>query len=360
VARKPQQRKHRSAGAHPLGGRGAPGTLRGHAWDYLEALRVQQRTEAAVGGQAKALTVFFRWCDERGLSKPEEVTRPILERYQRHLFYVRKRDGKPLSASTQYGHLVTVRLLFRWLSRQGFLLANPASEIVLPKLPQRLPRAVLTLEEVEAVLAQPHVATADGLRDRAMLELLYSTGLRRAELSRLLLFDVDATRGTVFVREGKGRKDRVVPIGERALAWVLKYIDEARPKLAGLRDEGVLFLGDAGEGLHVDYLSQRVRQYLEAAGLKKPGACHLFRHSMATAMLEGGADIRFVQEMLGHVSLETTQLYTRVTVEKLKAVHAATHPAARLLRSGGVQKVDVTEAELLEALEDEVLEEGGE
>lgn len=360
MARRPRQRKLRRPDGNPLGTPGAPGTLRGQGWEYLEALRVQQRTPAAVAGQAKSLSLFFRWCEERGLNRPEEVTRPILERYQRHLFYVRKRDGKPLSASTQYGHLSTMKLFFRWLSRQGFLLANPASEIVLPKLPQRLPRAVLDAAEAEAVLARPDVSLPEGLRDRAMLELLYSTGLRRAELSRLSLFDVDATRGTVFVREGKGRRDRVVPAGERALAWVLKYLDEARPKLASTRDEGVLFLGDAGEGLHVDYLSQRVRQYVAAAGLEKPGACHLFRHSMATAMLEGGADVRFVQEMLGHVSLETTQLYTRVTVEKLKAVHAATHPASRLLRSsaGAAKSAAVSADDLLDALENEVLEEG--
>ena len=221
----PRQRKlHRPAG-NPLGEKGAPGTLRGQAWEYLEDLRVHQRTPAAVAGQAKSLSLFFRWCEDRALLLPTDVTRPILERYQRHLFYTRKRDGKPLSASTQYGHLATVRLFFRWLSRQGFLLANPASEIVLPRLPQRLPRAVLNAEEAEAVLARPDVGTPGGLRDRAMLEVLYSTGLRRAELAGLLLFDVDATRGTVFVREGKGKKDRVVPIGERALAWCLKYVE---------------------------------------------------------------------------------------------------------------------------------------
>ena len=358
MARRPRQHKLRRPEGNPLGSPGTPGTLRGHAWDYLEALRVLQRTAAAVGGQAKSLTNFFRWGEERALTRPEDVTRPILERYQRHLFYVRKRDGKPLSASTQYGHLATVRLFFRWLSRGGFLLANPASEIELPRLPQRLPRAVLNTEEVEAVLARPDIALPEGLRDRAMLEILYSTGLRRAELSRLSLFDVDATRGTVFVREGKGRKDRVVPAGERALAWTLKYIDEARPKLAGARDEGVLFLGDAGEGLHVDYLTQRVRQYVVAAGLQKPGACHLFRHSMATAMQEGGADVRFVQEMLGHASLETTQLYTRVTVEKLKAVHAATHPGARLLRSTKPESNVVLDADaLMRQLDDEARDE---
>lgn len=359
MGRPRQHKQHREEG-HPLGARGAcaPGSLRGHGWDYLEALRVQHRTPAAVVGQAKSLSLFFRWCEERSLARPEEVTRPILERYQRHLFYVRKRDGKPLAATTQHGHLIVVRNFFRWLTRGGFLLANPASDIVLPKLPQRLPRAVLSLEEVEAVLAQPVVSMPEGLRDRAILEVLYSTGVRRAEVTRLTVFDVDATRGTVFVREGKGKKDRVVPIGERAQAWVVKYVEEARPKLLR-KDEGILFLGDAGEELHVDYLSQRVRAYIEAAGLEKPGACHLFRHSMATGMLEGGADVRFVQEMLGHASLKTTQLYTRVTVEKLKAVHSATHPAARLLRSGpatgeGEEKPEVEAAELLDELADEV------
>ena len=265
---------------------------------------------------------------------------------------MRKPNGQPLAASTQYGALVVVRQLFRWLSRQAVLLANPASELQLPKLPQRLPQAVLSPEEVESVLAVPEVSTPAGLRDRAMLELLYSTGVRRMELVGLRLFDVDA-RGTVWVRQGKGRKDRVVPVGERALAWVRRYVDDARPKLAVAHDDGFLFLGDAGEVLHVDYLTQLVRRYLLAAGIEKPGACHLFRHSMATAMLEGGADVRFVQEMLGHASLETTQLYTRVTIDKLKAVHAATHPAARALRSGAPLDAVASAESVLDALAEE-------
>lgn len=327
-----RQRKLHRPDENPLGPRGAPASLRGRAWEYLEEMRVRHHTVAAVVSQAKSFRVFLRWCDERGLSVPEEVTRPILERYQRFLFYFRKKDGRPLGIRTQYGHLGVLRLFFRWLVKSGFLGANPASELSLPRLPQRLPRAVLSAEEAEAIIAQPDVSTPQGLRDRAMLEVLYSTGLRRAELVGLGLFDVDAAHGTLWVREGKGRKDRVVPIGERALAWVLKYLEEVRPRLALGDDDGRLFLGDAGEGLHPDYLTQLTRHYLVAAGVKKPGACHLFRHSMATAMLEGGADVRFVQEMLGHASLETTQLYTHVSIEKLKAVHAATHPGARLLR----------------------------
>ena len=361
MGRARQHKQHRPA-AHPLGARGAPGSLRGQAWDYLEQLRVQHHTEAAVVSETKGFRLFLRWCDERGLTRPEEVTRPILERYQRFLFYFRKKDGQPLAIRTQYGYLGVLRLFFRWLVRCAFLGANPASELVLPRLPQRLPRAILSPEEAESILAQPDVATPQGLRDRAMLEVLYSTGLRRLELASLGLFDVDPRNGTLWVRQGKGRKDRVVPIGERALAWVLKYLEEVRPRLALGEDDGRLFLGDAGEGLHADYLSQLTRRYMVAAGISKPGACHLFRHSMATAMLEGGADVRFVQEMLGHASLETTQIYTHVSIEKLKAVHAATHPAARLLRSqpSVVAASDDAKALLISELEFEAAEEAHE
>jgi integrase/recombinase XerD len=343
VAATLQRKQHRPSDGNPLGARPAAGeTLLGLAWEYLEDMRVLQRTPAAVLHKAKSLKVFFRWADERELSRPSQVTRPMLERYQRHLFYFRKKNGKPLTARTQHQHLCEVRLYFRWLMRAGRIDANPASELLLPRLPRRLPQAVLSPEEAEKVLAQPDISRPEELRDRAMLELLYSTGL----------FDVDGSRGTVWVHEGKGRKDRVVPAGERALAWVQKYVDEARPKLALAHDDGFLFIGDAGEALVPDYFTQLVRHYLEAAGIEKPGSCHLFRHTMATAMLDGGADVRFVQEMLGHVSLATTQIYTRVSIEKLKAVHAATHPGARLLRSAQAEKKGAGErSALLEELE---------
>ncbi len=297
-----QHKQRRPTDGNPLGARSAGDTLPGLAWEYLEELRVLQRTPASVLHRAKSLKVFFRWAEDRGLKRPSEVTRPMLERYQRHLFYFRKANGKPLSARTQHAHLCALRLYFRWLMRGGHIDANPASELLLPRLPRRLPQAVLSPEEAEAVLAQPDVSRPEELRDRAMLELLYSTGLRRSELANLKLYDVDASRCTVWVRLGKGRKDRVVPVGERALAWVQKYVDEVRPKLALAHDDGFLFIGDAGEYLVPDYFTQLVRHYLVRAGIEKPGSCHLFRHTMATAMLDGGADVRFVQEMLGHVS----------------------------------------------------------
>jgi integrase/recombinase XerD len=216
------------------------------------------------------------------------------------------------------------------MTRQNHILHNPASELELPRLGHRLPRHVLTASEAEQVMMQPNVADPLGLRDRAILEVFYSTGIRRMELIRLKLFDLDAERGTLLVRQGKGKKDRFVPIGERAAAWVEKYIREARPQLASDPDDGTLFLANRGEALNRDHLTWMVRSYVVRAKIGKTGACHLFRHTMATLMLEGGADIRFIQQMLGHAELSTTEIYTHVSIRMLKQVHTATHPAASL------------------------------
>jgi integrase/recombinase XerD len=229
--------------------------------------------------------------------------------------------------------LVPVRGFFKWLVKQNILPSNPASELELPRLPVRLPAAVLTEEEVERVMAEVDVRTAVGVRDRAILEVLYSTGVRRQELVNLSVFDVDAERETLMVREGKGRKDRMVPIGERALGWVQRYVNEVRGQLVVPPDPGALFLTTNGEPLTPDWLTQKVRGYVKAAELGKSGACHLFRHTMATLMLEGGADVRYIQEMLGHAHLDSTQVYTRVSIRKLKAIHGATHPAAKLAKA---------------------------
>jgi integrase/recombinase XerD len=188
---------------------------------------------------------------------------------------------------------------------------------------------VLNPQEAEAVLRQPDRRTATGLRDRALLELLYSTGLRRAEVAGLRLGQVDAVRRVVLVQAGKGQRDRVVPIGRRALRWVARYLRRSRPQLVGSEDPGYLFLNRRGRPFRLNRLSERVAAYVRAAGLAKRGSCHLFRHTMATALLEGGADVRDVQEMLGHASLATTARYTHVSIARLQVVHARAHPAER-------------------------------
>lgn len=274
------------------------------------------------------LASLVDWLADRGVTRPVEVTRPMLESYQRSLFHYRKRDGLPLSFRSQHQRLLAVRAFFKWATRAQHLLHNPASEIDLPKVEQRLPKPALSQAEAELVLAQPDLGTPAGLRDRAMMEVLYATGIRRAELAHLAVYDIDADRETLLVRQGKGRRDRMVPIGQRALLWVHRYLTDGRPRLVAEPDDGHLFVSADGVGFGPDRLTQLVGDYVKASGVPKQGACHLFRHTMATLMLEGGADIRYIQAMLGHADLSTTQIYTQVSIRALQAVHAATHPGA--------------------------------
>ena len=270
---------------------------------------------------------FIAWCDERGLSHPQDITEAILERYRRHLFHYRKPDGKPLSFSTQHSQLAPLRAFFKWLSKQNHILYNPASDFQLPKVPKHLPKDFLSIAEIETMLAHTAIYGELGVRDRAIMETFYSSGIRRMELVNLKLQDLDLERGTLVIFEGKWKKDRVVPIGDRACAWVRKYLAEVRPKLIQGEDCGHLFLTDYGEPFIRNRITDLIKKYLEAAGVDKPGACQLFRRSMATHMLENGADIRYIQMILGHVNLTSTQIYTQVSIKKLKQVHAITHPA---------------------------------
>jgi len=322
--------------------------------EHVEWMRARSFSECTVVNRVRHVKTFALWCAERNVLRPVEVTLPMLERYQRALLHRPTRSAKPLSVRSQHYCLTDLRLFFRWLARGHHLPANPASELDLPKLPLRLPRSVLSVEEAEKVIGQPDVRDPMGLRDRAIMEVFYSTGMRRAELVGLKVYDIDWTRGTVMIRHGKGGKDRVVPIGERAMAWLWKYLEEARPTLAMEPDDGTVFLTVESTPFHRDHMSRLMRDYVTSSGVEKEGACHLFRHSAATSMLENGADIRFIQEMLGHACLETTQIYTRVSIKKLKEIHTATHPAAKMERrrpEGASDSEDeATKEELLSSL----------
>jgi len=297
---------------------------------YLEWMAVRNYSPESQRIHRSAVSFFVLWCEQRSLTRPEHVTRPILEQYQRHLFYYRKADGRPLSFRSQNSRLVPVRGYFRWLVRQNVLQLNPASDLELPKAERRLPRDILTQAEAEAVIATADVSEPLGLRNRAIFETFYSTGIRRKELACLSVYDLDAERGTLMVRHGKGGTQRMVPIGERASAWVQTYVQEVRPELVLSPDDGTLFLSSYGESMTLQALTKLVREALAQAGIGKAGGCHLFRHTMATLMLEHGADVRFIQQMLGHADLSSTQIYTHVSIRQLQRVHALTHPAASL------------------------------
>jgi integrase/recombinase XerD len=323
-------RKKRQAGApkpdpYPIDHNGITPYLN-RFLEWSAAVGLSPRT---VDIRQRMLKRFIHWCDERDLQQPQDITKPILERYRRHLFYYRKSNGEPLSFATQQQRLIPIKALFKWLSKENHILYNPASELELPKVHRRLPKHILSHAEVERIISQTMLHGEIGIRDRAIIETLYSTGIRRMELANLKLYDVDTRNGTLMVREGKGKKDRMVPLGGRACIWIDKYRDEVRPGLVIEPDDGTLFLHEYGEAFHKNRLSDLVKKYIEQAGIGKPGACHLFRHAMATHMLDNGADIRHIQAILGHSQLSTTEIYTQVSIRKLKEIHALTHPADR-------------------------------
>lgn len=295
---------------------------------YMEWGRVHNFSDHTIDHAFRYLGAFVQWAEARGLTKPGEVTKPILERYQRWLFHYRKLNGEPLSFSTQKCYLVPLRSWFRWLARNNHIAFNPASELELPKQTQALPKDILTAAEADLVMSRPDVGDPLGLRDRAILETFYSTGMRRLELAGLGVYDIARDRGTVHIHQGKGKKDRVVPLGERALHWIDRYQQEVRPKLlVSGKATNILFLTHHGEEFTLYRLSQLVQEYIAAADIGKKGSCHTLRHTMATLMVEAGCDIRFLQVMLGHASLKTTEIYTQVSIRKLVEVHRATHPA---------------------------------
>jgi integrase/recombinase XerD len=324
-----------------------PGTLGFYARQHLRSLEVRNYSPNTLRGRRKELRYFLTWADERGITRPEDVTVAVLERYQRFMFYAENEKGERLSFRAQQTRITSLRVFFRWLVRQRVVEMSPAELLELPRPEYRLPREILSTAEVESLLAALDISTPLGLRDRAILELLYSSGLRRFEVCNLKVWDVDTVQCSVSVRLGKGKRDRIVPLGERAAMWIRKYLDEVRPQLAMEPDSGHLFLTLFRLPLVPERVSDIVRATAKAAGFKRKISAHVFRHTMATMMLEGGADIRFVQAMLGHAHLSTTEIYTRVAIRKLKEVHAMSHPGAKLERLDAAVIDAETEDELL-------------
>jgi integrase/recombinase XerD len=299
---------------------------------YLTSLDVKGFSKHTVRARRTQLKHFARWCLDRGTARPADVTRTTVEAYQRWLFDgYRQRDGSSVGLAMQSHYLVGVRMFYRHLVQANLVLMNPTADLQLPKRAHHLPN-VFSIADVETVLQQPDVKTAVGLRDRAMLETMYSSGLRRQELVGLSIYDVEWERGVAVVRKGKGNKERVVPVGERALAWIRKYVEDGRTELLRDVECQALFLSPRGGPVSAEMVTKLSHRYVCESGVGKRGSCHIFRHTMATLMLEGGADVRVIQEILGHASIASTQLYTQVSIRRLKEVHEATHPGAHIER----------------------------
>lgn len=237
-------------------------------------------------------------------------------------FAAKHAETKPSTANRR---LATLRRYYLWALRHQRVLADPCLQLTSAKQALRIPKT-LSEGQVESLLKQPPLHTPRGLRDRAMLEVLYATGLRVSELVGLAVLDVSLGDGVVRVVQGKGGKDRLVPLGAEAAHWITTYLKEARPVLMGARTAPALFVTARAGPMTRQSFWLLIKKYAGLAGVKAPLSPHVLRHAFATHLLNHGADLRVVQMLLGHADISTTQIYTHVARERLKSLHAQHHP----------------------------------
>jgi len=292
---------------------------------YLADLRHRRRAPSTREHARRVLPRFFDHLRVQGVRDLLRVDEGHVVGFARALSSLKSKAGQPLAPGTQAQYLSVVKAFFSSLERQEVLLYDPASGVPLPRR-RRLPRA-LSEGAVRRLLSVPDRHTAKGQRDRAILELLYGTGLRMSECVGLDLADLDLVYGSVLVRDGKGRKDRVVPLAGQATKALGVYLSRSRPALALLGDDPALFLARTGRRLSAESVRLLVRQ--SGGQVRVKASCHVLRHSYATHLLQGGANVRQIQRLLGHQNLTTTALYTKVDTKGLAAVIRRCHPRER-------------------------------
>lgn len=296
----------------------------------LESFRDELRAryaERTVPEYMRSVLTFVAWLSERGVGLAQARSDDVLA-YQKELSAMVQKSGKLYSVSSQASRLNAIKQLFRCLYKRGMLLSDPAASMSLPRLPKALPRVILTQRETLRLLAHVKGHSPFVLRDKAMLETLYATGVRVSELSGLSVSDVDTEERLLRVFKGKGGKDRNLPLTSAAAEAIEAYLARGRAKLL-CHPRRELFIGDRGAKLSRSAVNHIIRAWAKAARIRKHITCHTFRHSVATHLLQNRADIRHIQALLGHASLATTEIYTRVAVRDLKEVVARAHPRGR-------------------------------
>ncbi|MHB0885102.1 MAG: site-specific tyrosine recombinase XerD [Bacillota bacterium] len=289
--------------------------------DFIDYLSVERGLALnTLESYGRDLRQYSDFLDKGRFSEIEQATRATIISYLLHL----EKQGK--ATATIARRLAALKSFYQFLVREKILDRDPTANLESPKLEKRLPR-VLSVKEVDQLLRQPNPVTPSGLRDRAMLELLYATGIRVSELVNLNLVDINLEMG--YVRcTGKGSKERIVPLGSVAQRSVQEFLQRGRPRLVKSADEQALFVNHHGRRLTRQGFWKIVKKYAADARIDKEITPHTLRHSFATHLLENGADLRSVQEMLGHADISTTQIYTHITKGRLKEVYAKTHPRA--------------------------------
>jgi len=317
------QPSHPSQGGPPSGQ--GDFSLKTHRAAFLESLRVRNLSVATLAGRGQSLDVFFRFLSSRGIEDAREVNRDTVKDYQAWLM-----EPGRYAIGTVAAHLAALRQFFAFLEASAAVLINPCLRLAIPKQPRRLPRAVLTRAQARQILHLPDRNTAKGLRDRALLELFYSSGLRLGEMARLSIHDADLRNGFLRVTRGKGNRDRVVPIGKKACEALGAWLEIRRQWLHASRSAPHNALWLAPVQPHQPLKKEALAAIVRRHGRVSP---HRWRHTFATHLVGGGANIAHVQRLLGHRSIKTTEIYARVSIPEIKKTFRRAHPRARVRRS---------------------------
>lgn len=309
---------------------------------YLRHLTLRNLTDLTRRQNEQAIRLFTAWLQEQSIFSVHRVTRQTVEQYKAALMAQRTRRGAALSFNTVRSRLFIIQGWFAWLRKKGWIGLDPARDVQAPPRVKRLPRGVMTEEEIKAVMSKPDRKTLLGYRDRTLMETLYSTGMRAAETCDIEVKDIDLVKKVARVRCGKGRKEGYVPLSTPACYYLDRYIRKIRSALAqGLRPAGnnwlkkyrtgedTLFLSIYGGKLTRQWLAQTMKAYIRQAGITRPvSPVHGWRHSVATHLLEGGMDVRYVQGFLRHANINTSTIYLSVARERLAKQIKEFHPRA--------------------------------
>ena len=294
--------------------------------DFIRYQETIGRAASTLEGHRESLKNWQKYLAAQDVTSLAEITPQLAAGFQAWVYRHRTRYGTPFTLQSQIGILNSLQVFCRYLVKTGRVLTNPAEVIRLPKHPKRLPAVMLTTKEMKRLLSQPDTSTVLGFRDRTMYEVLYSTGLRIGELLALTVQDINLADGLLTIRQGKGGKDRVAPVGATACKYLAEYVQRIRGKFRDASGAERLFFNKDGRPLAKCGVWKKLKVYAMRAGIRKRITVHTFRHTLATEMLKGGADIRQIQELLGHGNLRTTQLYTHIVQGELKRVQAECHP----------------------------------
>jgi len=297
--------------------------------EFLQSLKIRNLSDNTIAGVRWRLDKFIDYLDKGSITHIDGLNKGVIQSYQVELYQRLNPKKRPNSISHQNNLMSSVRQFMKFLKERDYIICDPSRDIQYAKAPKRLPRGILTPSEARGVLHAPDTKTVIGYRDRTILEVLYSSGIRKDELNKLTRYDVDYADGFMQIIEGKDKKDRIVPIGRIACRYLENYITSVRSALIKGQPNNSLFLSIRGNKLSKNTVWALVKKYAKKAKIRKNIYPHTFRHTCATAMLKNKADLNTIRLLLGHESLNTTQIYTHLSITDLKEIHKRCHPRER-------------------------------